>query len=221
MYHNYTAERLEKKAIEILSKYNKSLITEPQEMDVYHFAECFLDLTTDYKNISNDKSLLGLTCFNDGLLEVWDDDRKNPYFIDVVKGTIIIDNDVLENHVVGRERFTVIHECSHQILHPRFYYKASSEKSPVVKCAMRDIEGTYKPYSDEQIREWQANRLGAALIMPAEATKNLISVIIKKSYEDLELPISLSSSSIHEMALVFNVSDFAMRIRLNELGITC
>ena len=124
MYHEYTPERLEKKAIEILSDYRDGeLLRKPMAMDVDHFAEFHLKATIDFANLSQDELTLGCTCFNDGILMVWDDERENEYPIDVERGYIFIDNHVLEYEVEGRVRFTIIHECSHWILHKRFYYQ--------------------------------------------------------------------------------------------------
>ncbi|WNF36851.1 ImmA/IrrE family metallo-endopeptidase [Bacillaceae bacterium IKA-2] len=221
LYHNYTGEQLESRAMKILTEYNASLLNEAKEMDVYHFAEYHLKLSTDYKNISSDKSILGLTCFNDGYLEVWDDNRENAYFIEVSKGTIIIDNDVLENQVPGRERFTVIHECAHQILHSRFYQGSTTGNSSIVKCAKRDIEPIVyqKPMTPKERHESQANRLGAALIMPAAATKTLLLALLNMNSTEIGFPVYISGQLICEMAGVFNVSNEALKIRLTQLGL--
>ncbi len=65
-------------------------------MDVDHFAEFNLKATIDFANLSQDELTLGCTCFNDGILMVWDDERENEYPIDVERGYIFIDNHVLE-----------------------------------------------------------------------------------------------------------------------------
>lgn len=41
--------------------------------------------------------------------------------VKVDKGTVVIDRALQENGNIGRENFTVIHECFHQILHPRCF----------------------------------------------------------------------------------------------------
>lgn len=40
----------------------------------------------DFANLSQDKRTLGCTCFNDGVLMVWNDDRTKEYPLDVEKG---------------------------------------------------------------------------------------------------------------------------------------
>jgi hypothetical protein len=64
VHHNYLPERLEKKALEILSSYKDGvLLTFPQPMDVDHFAEFHCGATIDFAYLSQDGKTLGLTCF--------------------------------------------------------------------------------------------------------------------------------------------------------------
>ena len=66
MYHNYSPERLEKKAEEILKTYmDGALLLKPQAMDVDHFAEFYCEATIDFAYLSKDGLTLGLTCFQD------------------------------------------------------------------------------------------------------------------------------------------------------------
>ena len=221
MYHEYTPERLEKKAIEILSAYKDGeLLRKPMAMDVDHFAEFHLKATIDFANLSQDELTLGCTCFNDRILMVWDDGRENEYPIDVERGYIFIDNHVLEYEVEGRVRFTIIHECSHWILHKRFYYQKPGCPIPKINCSVYHIENWTKrpPMTDEDIREWQANRLGAALIMPAPTVKMLMADKLKVKVDNLSA-VCVSERFIQEMADVYNVSKAAMTKRLRDLDL--
>jgi hypothetical protein len=221
LFHNYSAERLERKAEEILTKYlNGALLVKPQAMDVDHFAEFYCKATIDFACLSKDRQTLGLTCFQDGILIVWDETRTKPKPINVEKGWILIDKDVLEFEIEGRVRFTIIHECSHSILHPRFYYKKPGSKTPHIECTAYHIETWPErpPMTDEETREWQANRLGAALIMPAITVRMLMAEQFGISVDALE-PVYVSDSFIQEMADVYQVSKSAMRNRLCDLDL--
>lgn len=221
MYHQYSVERIERKAEEILSKYLEGkLIYTPEPMDVDHFAEFYLNATIDFANLSKDGKTLGCTCFNDGILMVWNDERTEEYPIQVEKGYIFIDNRVLDSDVEGRVRFTIIHECSHLILHPRFYYKRPGEENPKINCAIYQIEKWDKcpPMTDDEIREWQANRLGAALIMPSNAVKILMADKLGIKSDKLS-KVYVSENFIGEMADFFIVSKSAMRNRLRDLNL--
>jgi len=221
LYHNYSPERLEKKAVEILQKYKQgALLVSPQAMDVDHFAEFHLNAKIDFANLSQDRQTLGCTCFNDGILMVWNEDRTNEIPLEVEKGYIFVDNGVLDSEVEGRVRFTIIHECAHWILHPRFYYQKPGEKIPKIKCTIYQIENGARrlPMTDEEVREWQANRLGAALIMPAVTVKMLLADRLGVGVDTLA-PAYYSDSLIEEMAAVYNVSKSAMSIRLEDLNL--
>ena len=221
MYHCYTSDRLEKKVEEILAKYKDgAMLIRPQAMDVDHFAEFYCKATIDFANLSEDGLTLGLTCFNDGKLLVWNDTRTIKYPIDVEKGFIFVDKSILECEVEGRVRFTIIHECSHYLLHSRFYYKKPGVETPQIKCTVYHVEEWTKrpPMTDDEIREWQANRLGAALIMPARTVKMLIAQQLGIRAEAFK-PAYFSYDFIQGMADVYRVSKSAMRNRLRDLNL--
>ena len=221
MYHCYSPERLEKKAEEILNNYmNGALLLKPQAMDVDHFAEFYCKATIDFAYLSEDGQTLGLTCFQDGKLIVWNETRTQPKAIDVGKGWIFIDKDVLEFEIEGRVRFTIIHECSHYILHPRFYSKNLGSENPRIECTVYHIEGwpEKSPLTDDEIREWQANRLGAALIMPDVTVKMLMAERLGIGVNNLA-PVYVSDIFIQGMADVYQVSKSAMRNRLRDLNL--
>lgn len=139
MHYILSREIIEKISKEILSEYKPILLTTPQALDVYDFAD-YLGLTTEIKYLSEDESILGLTSFNDGIYFVYEDDRKTKYPIEVKKDTIIIENSLLLNPFEGRERYTVTHECSHQILHkPYFLRGTDSANNGIAMCAKRDV----------------------------------------------------------------------------------
>ena len=222
MYHEYTAERLERKALEILKKYrNGELLLKPQAMDVDEFAEFHLELSVDFANLSQDGLTLGCTCFNDGMLMVWNDDRTKETPLEVTRGMILIDNSTLEHEIECRTRFTIVHECSHWILHKRFYYQKPGQPIRPVKCSVYQLEDCNKlPMTDGEIREWQANRLGAALIMPASTVKMLLADKFGLDCVSKLTRTHYLVSLINEMAAIFNVSQTAMSIRLDDLKLT-
>jgi Zn-dependent peptidase ImmA (M78 family) len=221
LYHNYSPVRLEKKAEDILKVYKQGgLLIAPQAMDVDHFAEFYLNARIDFANLSQDKQTLGCACFNDGVLMVWNDTRTDNYPLEVEKGYIFVDKEVLDSEVEGRVRFTIIHECAHLILHPRFYYNKPGEVIPKIQCTVYQIEDGARrlPMTDEEVREWQANRLGAAIIMPARTVRMMMADRLGVAIDALS-PVYLSNSFIMQMADVFNVSKSVMAIRLKDLNL--
>lgn len=89
----------------------------------------------------------------------------------------------------GRRRFTIAHELGHYILHCANIYD--------------DLLISYRRDTTEKERE--ANRFSAELLMPEEYVKEQHSKLKYKSHLIL--------------SILFRVSDPAMDIRLNELGL--
>lgn len=221
MHHCYSHERLEKKAEEILKKYKDgALLVKPTAMDVDDFAEFYCKATIDFAYLSKDGGTLGLTVFNDGKIIVWDETRRIPKTLDVTKGYIFIDDGSLQTETTERVRFTIIHECSHYLLHQRFYYQKPGVETRKIECTVYHIENWDKqqPMTDEETKEWQANRLGAALIMPARTVRMLMAERVGIAVDDLTA-VYLSDSFIEAMAAVFVVSKTAMRNRLRDLDL--
>ncbi len=219
IYYAYTLESI---ATQLLEQYSPQNLTQAAPLDVYGFTENFLQLQVDFLNISEDKSILGLTSFNDGLFLSWDEERQESRPINIKKGTVVIDNSIVSEKYPGRERFTVAHECSHQILHKYRYKNVTDAMNAVLLCSQRSIE----KLSDFMVKdtawwlEWEANRLAAELLMPK-------MVIEKLFYSECDSPSQGSGkvmlnekvdAFIHEMASVFQVSYTAMKIRLITLG---
>ena len=98
------------------------------------------------------------------------DDYCNEAFFFLDGKTVLVEKDLnFDSKLKGRKNFTLMHEGSHQIFKMLFpndygvtqksagvhYYKANSERN--------------KPISDWE--EWQANTLGAAILLPENLIK--------------------------------------------------
>ncbi len=104
---------------------------------------------------------------------------------------------VHQNHSVGRKRFTVAHELGHYFL-----------KGRPQKCfAHRDIAGKYNE------EEKSANSFASALLMPENEIKSYIEKF--QGMYGNDHPEFLIIKSI---ALNFNVSEDAAKVRLRKLG---
>lgn len=221
MYHQYSSERLEKKAVEILSGYRKGeLLRTPQPMNIDDFAENHLGMIFDYAYLSDDGNTLGCTCFNDGQLMVWDKDKRRSFPLDVEKGEILLDNDLMSSSNEGRIRFTIAHECAHWILHRRFFVQRPGVIYPTSPCMVYHMGrwGRRPPMTDEEIREWQANRLGAAILMPAPTVKMVLAHKLGIAWEKMQ-SVDIDEGILVEMAGFYEVSYEAMRYRFRDLGL--
>ena len=114
-------KQIEEKAIEFLEKYSPNSLVTPAKVDLELILE-EIGLTIDYQKMDLDNTILGLTAFNDGILNVYsDDDTLHP--INLTKGTIIINKNLASyEKLQGRFQYTLGHETGHWVLHQKIFY---------------------------------------------------------------------------------------------------
>lgn len=220
-YYEYTPTQLEAKAKELLVEFDAERLHKTKPIDVYLVIEKCLSVSYDWKYLTPDQSVLGATAFTGGTLWVWPEskyyDGLLPFEIEVEPGTILIDSTLTEQDNRGRENFTVMHEVFHQVLHKKCF--RGMPKSYVHPTSSRTIDGyiRYATYALAMI-EKQANACAAAFLMPAELTRdNYIERY--KSAGMSRYNWQFKYDIIKELAEEFSVSQQAMSIRLQNLGL--
>lgn len=176
-----------------------------------------LGLTIDYKHLSLDDSILGLTAFDETDIQIYDD-AEDSYYLD--SQTVLIERDLLlKEECQGRRNFTIMHEGSHQIykmLYPR-EYGVAYRTAPIHYYRLQSIRS--RKITDWA--EWQANSLASYLLLPRECVERsmfmfgfgekihmLNRVYAQKSYERFV-----------DMSIFLGVSKTALAIRLKQLGL--
>ncbi len=209
-------EKLELKAEKLLASYRGgSHLDSPEPLDIESFAEFHLEATLDYHRLSEDGSILGMSIFQDLSTPVLDGRGRA---IDVMfpAQTIVIDHDALSGSPESRMRFTVAHECAHLILHQHIYYR-----DPTMKCSSNN---SYRPFTiaTEEVAsegfdraEFQANYLGAALLMPRTPFKQAFGECVPGRWYDL--PDWQKKRAIRELADTFETSLQATAVRVKNL----
>jgi Zn-dependent peptidase ImmA (M78 family) len=129
---------------------------------------------------------------------------------DSVSGMLVVENErgavgYNSNHARVRQRFTVAHEIAHFLLHLKKNRRSQLFIDPFVIFRRDDSSATG---NDRQ--EIEANRFGAALLMPA----TLVRKEIKKHGLDLD-----DEDALAFLAKRFKVSTAAMTYRLTALGL--
>ena len=104
---------------------------------------------------------------------------------------------VNSNDSAERKRFTIAHELGHSILH-------LDTEGEFVDSATDLFRTEISPNGKTHLQEVEANAFAAALLMDAE--------LVKKLWDNCK--------SLDQMAKAFMVSESAMGIRLNTLGLT-
>ncbi len=178
-------------------------------IDIDRLATEYLGLVVQYEGLSEDQSILGVTTY--APCEVW----TTRGAIYVAPNTVLLDWSLrpLPSADSSRclRRFTLAHECAHQIL---YRYESASFQS--------QIGTVYSPRRfrvQEDWNEWQANALGAALLMPPNLLQQawfLFCTGEKLHRYGGWLPPT-ERSQLENMSRCLEVSRSALLIRLEQL----
>ncbi|WP_250544581.1 ImmA/IrrE family metallo-endopeptidase [Canibacter zhuwentaonis] len=198
----------------LVGKYYPDLLTCPGALDIEALIEQHLELDAEFSYLSQDGTLLGMTCFEEKSVQVWDRERQTPRLQMGRPGLIFVDEGLFYAHA-GRGRFTLAHECAHAIFHTASdvdepIARATTETVAVIECELPK-RGVRQPRSWV---EWQANRLGAAMLMPADAVRLLLA---ENGTQRNGNYYTLEYEEVQGMAEIFQVSTMAMNIRLEDL----
>jgi len=199
-------------------------LRDPKEIDIDSFCMNYLGLKQDFQYLSNNGIYLGMMVFNDTNKVVVYNPLKNiAEYCSVKARTVIIDNRLLEDSQERRCRFTIGHECFHDIFHRGFYGYNPNQMSlfdgtsePMIQCRAVALNGKTKPpqlWDSKDTMEWQSNYASSAILMPKSMVLKLI-----KDLSNIDL-IFRKATYVCETSRVFNVSIQAAQYRLQGLGI--
>ena len=192
----------------------------PQGTPIDQFASEYLGLKVSFIHLSDDGNLCGLTAYED--TEYIFEENGKIRSIPLKRNEVLLDRSFIEpgnvKMLCGKRRFTLAHECAHQIL-----FQLESDEQ---KASCRKLYAERRPYSlrdlktNEDWNEWQANALGAAILMPKDeidlAIWNFSLSRVIKNYAGIFAYRDRVSLKI--MCDIFKVSKSAMIIRLRQLG---
>lgn len=205
-------------------RYSTGIYTSFTPID--QLASDYLGLTVRFETLSDDMSFCGVTAYDDTRLKVEVDGMKR--VIEIKRNEIILNLEFLKaskiQSLCGRRRFTLAHEVAHQIL----FALETQER----KAHCRKIYSTRTTHSIRQLKtaedwnEWQADYLGAALLMP----KDGVTIFLRDlAYGNIDTyPWDEREEfdyAIGMFCTYFGVSKSAAIIRLKNLGylshVTC
>ena len=137
-----------------------------QATPIDQFAKDYLGLSVSFAHLSSDGSLCGLTAYADTEYTIEEQGVKRT--IPLKANQVLLDMSFIQpgqvHALCGKRRFTLAHECAHQIL---FGMESDNDKrthkskyAPRAAYSLRDLK------TREDWNEWQANVLGAAILMP-------------------------------------------------------
>lgn len=213
IHYNYSPSQLESKANELLEQFDPERLVKTKPIDVYAVIEKCLDVPYDWKYITPDQSIWGMTFFKPGYQWVWPcsyyEKDMLPDKVYYSQGTILIDSFLTELDDRGPENFTVMHEVFHQVLHKRCFAHSKGEYKHETQRKNLSLPIGQRYKSSLEICESQANFCAACFLMPREPVVGLFSKMGGSSEE----------FRLKEMASEFSVSKSAMRIRLQSLNL--
>ena len=129
------------------------------------FASDYLNLKVSFQKLSSDGSIYGLTAYVDTEYQIEVDGSQRSIFLKT--NDVVLDKSFIEpeniRKLCGKRRFTLAHECAHQIL---FQLDADDRKIACHKRPEVRKKGSRVLRTQEDWNEWQANSLGAAILMP-------------------------------------------------------
>ena len=183
------------------------------------FASDYLNLKASFQKLSSDGSIYGLTAYVDTEYQIEVDGRQRSIFLKT--NDVVLDKSFIEpeniRKLCGKRRFTLAHECAHQIL---FQLDADDRKIACHKRPEVRTKGSRALRTQEDWNEWQANSLGAAILMPQSEVDRAMWFINSRK------PLTCygwrfydkDQVKIDTFCGVFGVSRSAAAIRLEQLG---
>ena len=224
--YNMTSSDIESLAHQILEEKQPNVLNEPMPLDVDALAEDGFYLDSREELLSKSGSILGLITFVDQKIPTLDDEF-NETFVEVDMGTMIIDKRVRKVHT--RYRFTKAHETAHWILHRPFFSENRIYRFRDGSCSYilhsREAEEKKNPVeatTDFQLSEWQADSLGAAMLMPSSTFMPAVRELFKENNFEMNSPLDLKNETfiliVNQLAAIYNVSQRSVKIRLKTLN---
>ncbi len=211
----------------IAEKYIMAYLELPEVKDttVYRidpelFLTKVLGLNIGYTHLSYDNSILGLTTFDEVVVEVLNGaDEEECILLD--GNTVLIESDLKnDNKLRGRRNFTIMHEGSHQIFKRLFPndYSSVNNRGASVRCykASGERSGRIKDWE-----EWQANTLASAILLPASLiSKGMYLFGLGKKIECLnKIYRPQEYEKFSALADFLGSSKKALAIRMKQLGL--
>ncbi|MDD3140176.1 MAG: hypothetical protein PHX08_14540 [Lachnospiraceae bacterium] len=163
-----------------LRDYNVSLLTPPQPIDIEALAEFYLNLSLDYVYLSHCGLILGRMVFRKvEQVPVYLPEENCADYLYADRGTLFIDNTILDDQKEYRLRSAIGHECGHWLFHSDYYMgkgRKNDQKNLFLAenngCKNTDIEGGTEAagrrrlITDIDWLEHHAKYFSAAILMP-------------------------------------------------------
>ena len=208
-----------------LRDYDATLLTIAKPVDIESFAEFYLGLSLDYVYLSHCGLILGRMIFQEvEPVPVYLPKEKCADYLYAKRGTLLIDNTLLDDRKEYRLRSTIGHECGHWVFHSDYYvgenkrnHQKNTQLAEITGCKKTDIDGgagisgRRRLTTDADWLEHHAKYFSVAILMPKTPFLQAVSELTDK---DLLTETELTE----KLAAVFQVSPASVKIRLEQLS---
>lgn len=221
-----TANDIERVATGVLGEYFPCNLDYPIPLSTEELFEK-LGLMVKHKFLGvPEHEILGVTVMGDSAKVPAFDSRMGPILLEETYGTVLINVELCCAKQAARRRYTEVHECSHWILH-RPYYDSLPRVGDSRFVACRTVENYgQRARTDAEWREWQADRLAAAMLMPRDVFYDFARDELKKAgasrgylVEGQSRDRQIFNDTITPIADRFRVSKRAAQIRMVHLNL--
>ncbi|HFR3770665.1 TPA: helix-turn-helix domain-containing protein [Streptococcus suis] len=213
-----SSSSMETIAEKILEKHQPSMLEEPRSLDISALITA-LDIQLIEQKLSQDNSIFGEIVFKDMLIRVWDEENS-PCEIEASKGTIVVDPTIRDFRNQGSYNNTVVHEIVHWILHRNYQECRMLIGGDAGTSFVDSVCEVNVKWADADWMEWHANGIAPRLLMPRKTTKEKVNELFTEY--SLKYPENAKTNMfeqvIDDIADFFQVSRFAAKIRLQQLG---
>lgn len=181
-----------------------------------------LKLSGRYR-LSEDGMIQGMTCFGDGVVDIWDPEEEEYRTLRVTSGTVLYDPEAVAMWLGGALTLTICHECMHWYLHRAAHFQRLAEErktaSVACRCSVREPAGESEAWTDEDWMEWQANGIAPRVLMPRKMFLEKAEDMMRRMGPGSESRPFYGRMLARRLADYFGVSRQAAAIRLSDLGI--
>ena len=210
-------------AVQILTKKQPAVLETamPLDMDKLIY-DSYLECKSEF--LSKSGNVWGLVTFSDMKIPTYDE-NFNKTFVEAQEGTIFVERRL--KNLSTRYRFTQAHEYGHWIV-GRGYFSSDKRDYNFRKegCSfvvnMSEAIGHKNPKeakNDEELSEWQADSLAAALLMPSVTFIPKVNYLLKGyGFESSYIPLGTKETRAHaligDVARTYGVSARSAKIRM-------
>lgn len=214
-------EDVEKHAEDFLTRNYQKALLQPMPLPV---EEIVAKMGMEMYYAPLEDGVFGKTYFGVAEVEVYESILgRERHKITTKPGTMLINPNVYFMYNIGTANNTIIHECVHWDRHRRPFelQKILEGNCDHISCEIVETyEGIREDDSAFKWMEWQANQLAPRILMPAEMTKKIYNNALRDCH--LQNPhrrfAENMEEAIRQLATFFNVSLFAAKLRLIDVG---